>query len=146
MLPATRKTVQKHSHSVLPVATVRVHWPLSCPTCVLSAALYTGLWKPRMSPRDSLGGCHSCTVSVMACSTTWTVVVPLARADGLFRTMLANSAPANNPTRSASVVQRISVFFMVFPLEEMEDEPTMLACSCVQVYGCAVDVSMERAG
>src|SRR5690349_5179734 len=68
-----------------------------------------------MSPSDILGGWNSCTVSVMACSTTCTTVTPFALAEGLLRSTLAKAMPAHMPTASASVVQRIKVFFMILP-------------------------------
>src|SRR5262249_4204323 len=71
--PPGSRVVQVHSHSVLPVATVRMQEPLSVPTCRVLDALYTGLWKPSTSPMLSLGGWNICTVSVIACSTTWMI-------------------------------------------------------------------------
>src|SRR5262249_24426591 len=72
--PPGSRVVQVHSHSVLPVATVRMQEPLSVPICRVLDALYTGLWKPSTSPRLSLGGWNICTVSVIACSTTWMII------------------------------------------------------------------------
>src|SRR5690242_2046773 len=53
---------------------IRVQKPSSCPTCFLSAASNTGLLKVRMFPLTSLPPPVGISVSVIACSTTRTVV------------------------------------------------------------------------